>query len=226
MVAFCWPTPTVLVPGIPLRRRSIADEATACAVLHAEPGVAMHRRPAVSLSRLIRCPSIAEPPRSPKQRMLAGDPYIADDPEIDADWRRCALLVREYNATSPAEPTRRATLLRELLGSVGSGTVIRSPLQCDYGYQTTIGERGFANWGLVLLDVGRITIGDDMQFGPNVQLLRATHPVQPGARRDKWEAAEAITIRGNVWLGGDASRAFCRVRTTSDEDPRHTGAAL
>jgi len=100
--------------------------------------------------------------------MLAGDPYIADDPEIAADWLRCALLVREYNATSPAEPTRRATLLRELLGSVGAGTMIRAPLQCEYGYQTMIGARSFANWGLVLLDVGCITIGDDVQFGPNV----------------------------------------------------------
>lgn len=58
------------------------------------------------------------------------------------------------------------------------------------GYQTTIGARSFVNWGLVLLDGGRITIGDDVQFGPNVQLLTATHPVHPGARRDKWEAAE------------------------------------
>jgi maltose O-acetyltransferase len=104
--------------------------------------------------------------------MLAGDPYIADDPEIAADWLRYAPLVREYNAISPAEPTRRATLLRELLGSVGSGTVIRSSLQCDYGYQTTIGARGFANWGLVRLDVGRITLGNDVQFGPNVNCTR------------------------------------------------------
>lgn len=134
--------------------------------------------------------------------MLAGDPYIADDPELAADWLRCALLVREYNATSPAEAARRTALLGELLGSVGAGTVIRSPLQCDYGYQITIGARSFANWGLVLLDVGRITIGDDVQFGPNVQLLTATHPVQPGPRRDTWEAAEPITIGDNVWLGG------------------------
>jgi maltose O-acetyltransferase len=145
---------------------------------------------------------IPDDPRSPKQRMLAGDPYIHDDPELVADWLRCALLVREYNMSSPAEPERRAELLRTLLGSVGAGTVIRSPLHCDYGYQTTIGARSFANWNLTLLDVGRITIGDDVQLGPNVQLLTATHPVQPGPRRDKWEAAEPITIGHNVWLGG------------------------
>ncbi len=36
-----------------------------------------------------------------------------------------------------------------------------------------------------LLDVGRITIGDDVQLGPNVALLTATHSVEPGPRRDK-----------------------------------------
>jgi maltose O-acetyltransferase len=141
-------------------------------------------------------------PCSPKQRMLAGEQYIADDPELVADQMRCAQRVRVYNETSPADCVHRAALLRELLGSVGADTVIRSPLQCDYGYQTTIGARSFANWGLVLLDVGRITIGNDVQFGPNVQLLTATHPIQPGPRRDKWEAAEPVTIGDNVWLGG------------------------
>jgi maltose O-acetyltransferase len=52
------------------------------------------------------------------------------------------------------------------------------------------------------LDVARITIGDDVQIGPNVQLLTPTHPLEPGARRDKWEAAQPITIGDNVWLGG------------------------
>ena len=54
------------------------------------------------------------------------------------------------------------------------------------------------------LDVARITIGDDVQIGPNVQLLTPTHPVAPEPRRQKWEAAEPITIGDNVWLGGGA----------------------
>jgi maltose O-acetyltransferase len=60
----------------------------------------------------------------------------------------------------------------------------------------------FANFGLVVLDVTTISIGDDVQIGPNVQLLTPTHPVEPQPRREKWEAAEPITIGDNVWLGG------------------------
>jgi maltose O-acetyltransferase len=55
---------------------------------------------------------------------------------------------------------------------------------------------------VTFLDVAAITIGDDVQIGPNVQLLTATHPLEPQPRRDKWEAAEPITIGDNVWLGG------------------------
>ncbi|MDK1472479.1 sugar O-acetyltransferase [Streptomyces sp. 549] len=134
--------------------------------------------------------------------MLAGEPYLADDPELSADALRAALLSERFNATSSADPAQRRELLTELLGEIGEDVEIRPPLHLDYGYQTTIGPRTFVNYGLTLLDVGRVTIGADVQIGPNVQLLTPTHPVEPEARRAKWEAAEPITIGDNVWLGG------------------------
>jgi maltose O-acetyltransferase len=54
------------------------------------------------------------------------------------------------------------------------------------------------------LDVARITIGEDVQIGPNVQLLTPTHPIEPDLRRAKYEAAKPIVIGDNVWLGGGA----------------------
>lgn len=140
--------------------------------------------------------------RSMRERMLAGDLYIADDPDLIRDSRRAQKLTHQINALDPTDLDARNRLLRELLGAFGENSEIRPPLHCDYGYQTTIGARTFANWGLILLDVARITIGDDVQIGPNVQLLTATHPLEPGPRRDKWEAAEPIVIGDNVWLGG------------------------
>lgn len=67
-----------------------------------------------------------------------------------------------------------------------------------------MGARTFANFGLVALDVATITIGDDVQIGPNVQLLTPTHPLEARPRREKWEAARPITIGNNVWIGGGA----------------------
>ena len=139
-----------------------------------------------------------------RERMLAGELYIADDPRLAAERLRAMRLLERFNRSPAEAPEERERLLRELLGTLGEGAEIRPPFYCDYGYQTHVGARTFANFGLVALDVARITIGDDVQLGPNVQLLTPTHPVEPQARRDKWEAAEPITIGDNVWIGGGA----------------------
>lgn len=137
-----------------------------------------------------------------RERMLAGEPYIADDPEIARDSARAMRLTHEINTMDPTDGDHLRGLLAELLGELGEGAEIRPPFRCDYGYQTTFGARSFANFGLVVLDVATVTIGADVQIGPNVQLLTATHPLEPGPRRDKWEGAEPIVIGDNVWLGG------------------------
>lgn len=139
--------------------------------------------------------------RSNKERMLAGDLYITDS-EILRDQVRSQELMAAYNSAAPGDTRLRRRLLEELFESVGEDTEIRPPCYVDYGSRITIGARCFANFGLVALDVAPITIGDDVQIGPNVQLLTPTHPLEPGPRRDKWEAAAPITIGDNVWLGG------------------------
>ncbi len=145
---------------------------------------------------------MAKDTRTQRERMLAGELYLADDPELDAAALRARELQDRVNATPAAAHDERHRLLRELLGSVGEGTEIRTPFWCDYGMHVRFGARCFANLGLVALDVAPITIGDDVQIGPYVQLLTPTHPLDPEMRRAKWEAAEPITIGDNVWLGG------------------------
>lgn len=142
--------------------------------------------------------------RSQRERMLAGELYIADDPELAAESLRAAKLTGQFNTSDPADPESRRAILRELLGSLGAGAEIRPPLRCDYGYQIHIGARTFINFGAVFLDVAAITLGEDVQVGPNVQFLTATHPVEAAARRAKLEFARPITIGDNVWLGGGA----------------------
>jgi|SRR6185312_10137231 len=144
----------------------------------------------------------SDDPRSQRERMLAGDPYLASDPELLQHSRRALRLVERYNRTSVDDPEERRSILADLLGRVGDGVEIRPPFYCDYGAQIRIGARTFVNFNLVALDVAAITIGDDVQIGPNVQLLTPTHPTEPEARRAKLEAARPIAIGDNVWLGG------------------------
>jgi maltose O-acetyltransferase len=138
------------------------------------------------------------------RRMLRGELYLADDPEIAAAQARAQGLQERYNATRHDEPEVRDRLLRELLGEVGEGVVVRPPFYCDYGSHIAIGSRTFLNYDCVLLDVAPIRIGAACQLATRVQLLTATHPVDPEPRRLGWESAEPIELGDNVWLGGGA----------------------
>ncbi len=142
--------------------------------------------------------------RTQRERMLAGDLHIADDPELAQDNLRAMVLMERFNGSSAADASLRSRLLDDLLGDFGEGSEIRPPMYCDYGSQIHIGARTFVNFGLIALDVARIVIGDDVQIGPNIQLLTPTHPTDAELRRAKWEAAKPITIGDNAWLGGGA----------------------
>jgi maltose O-acetyltransferase len=137
-----------------------------------------------------------------KERMLRGELYVADDPELWEDFQRGRLLVERFNALSATEVAEARRLLEELLGRFGAGSQIRAPFQCDYGYLTEVGERTFINYGAAILDCARVTIGDEVQIATNVQLLTATHPLDAATRRAAWESAQPITIEDGAWLGG------------------------
>nr|WP_296071701.1 sugar O-acetyltransferase [uncultured Actinoplanes sp.] len=140
--------------------------------------------------------------RTMRERMLAGDLYIADDPHLQDELRRAQGLTHRINTADPTDSELLRSLFVALLGAYGEGSEIRPPFRCDYGRRTSVGARTFANFGLISLDVAPVTIGDDVQMGPNVQLLTAYHPVAAAPRRDKWEAGSPIVIGDNVWLGG------------------------
>lgn len=134
--------------------------------------------------------------------MLAGELYLADDPEIAADVLLAGQRAEAFNTSSVNDPEGRYKALTDLVGELGEGSEVRPPLRVDLGYRITIGPRSFVNQGTVMLDVAPITVGADVLIGPNVQLLTPTHPIDPEKRRAGWEAAEPITIGDNVWLGG------------------------
>ena len=136
-----------------------------------------------------------------KQRMLAGEPYLADDPELHADFAACQVMVEAYNATTnAARGATRLGLLRGMLESVGDEVELRPPFVCEYG-RVRIGAGSFVNVGCVMLDCAPIELGEACQLAPNVQLSTATHPLDPIARRAGWESAHPIVLEDNVWLG-------------------------
>ena len=134
--------------------------------------------------------------------MLAGELYRSDDPELVEAHRRAVELVGRYNRTTADEPETRRGILTELLGALGPGSELRPPSPVITAPTSPSGPAPSSTSGWWRLDAAAITIGDDVQIGPNVQLLAPTHPLDAGLRRDRWEAAGPISIGDNVWLGG------------------------
>src|ERR1700743_3018280 len=93
----------------------------------------------------------ADDPRTNRERMLAGDLYVADDPELGAAVARGTRLADEYNALAPRDPEAAREILASLLGGLGEETVVRAPIYVDYGEHLTIGARTLANYALAAL---------------------------------------------------------------------------
>lgn len=142
--------------------------------------------------------------RTNRERMLAGDLYIADDPQSATLAQRAVRLMGEFTAAYALDAEAAQDVARDLIGQLADDAHIKPPIFVDYGEQISIGARTFVNYNLTALDVARITIGADCQIGPNVQLLTPTHPIDPEPRRAKLEAALPISIGDNVWIGGGA----------------------
>lgn len=134
--------------------------------------------------------------------MVAGDWYIAEDPEIQAAYRRALSVTGRFNAAYAEDPDGAQEILRPLLGHMGQGVHIRAPFRVDYGSRISIGEGTFINYGLIALDVVDIRIGRHCQLATNIQLLTPVHALEAQPRREGWEAAEPIVIGDNVWIGG------------------------
>jgi maltose O-acetyltransferase len=148
--------------------------------------------------------SDAPPEKTEREKMLAGELYVAADHALTQERRRARRLTRLYNATTEDEPERRLELLRELLGHAGAGITIEPPFSCDYGIYISIGDGFFMNFGGIILDCNYVRIGDNVQCGPNVQICAATHPLDAAQRILGPELGAPVTIGDNVWLGAGA----------------------
>ena len=139
-----------------------------------------------------------------REKMLSGEWYFAGDPELVALRQNARRLTRLFNNTTEEQSQERQKLLRELFGKIGPGCEIEPPFRCDYGCFLLIGKGFFANFNCVILDCAPVTIGDNVLFGPGVQIYTAYHPLEAEPRRELQEAAKPITIGNNVWVGGNA----------------------
>lgn len=138
-----------------------------------------------------------------KDKMLLGQLYSAQDSILIHERKTAKLLTRLYNQTSEEELDKRNDYLKKLFGSVGKNIWIEPTFRCDYGYNIYIGDNFYANYDCILLDVCRITIGENVMFGPRVCIYTAAHPIDAEVRSNGLEYGKPVNIGNNVWIGGN-----------------------
>lgn len=143
-------------------------------------------------------------PKTEKQKMLAGELYHANDPEIVADSLKAHKWCARFNASLGATTAERHALLRESLAFTGEGADIRPPFLIDYGYNIRVGAGVFINFNCIILDVVEVSIGEKTQIGSGVQILTADHPRDPATRAAGLESGRPVHIGRNVWIGAGA----------------------
>lgn len=137
-----------------------------------------------------------------KEKAAAGYLYNANyDDEILADIGRCGDLCHEFNQLRPSDRDAQYELLKRIFPNIGKSPVINTPLWCDYGYNTSIGDYFFANHNCQILDGGRVTFGDHVFIAPNCTFSTAEHAIDAEQRNEGLEVALPITIGNNVWIG-------------------------
>lgn len=135
--------------------------------------------------------------------MIAGLPYKAWKDGLIEERRKARESVFTINNLNPKKKDKQKQLFKKLLGRIGRDFNIETPFRCDYGYNIEIGENFYSNFNCTILDVGKVLIGNNVMFGPNVSLYTAGHPIHPETRNSGIEYGIQIRIADNVWLGGN-----------------------
>ena len=137
-----------------------------------------------------------------RMRRDMGMAYFADESVVE-EMSRAKRAIRKYNECMPFDIEKGMQYLDEAgIGHKGK-IYLEPPFHCEYGMHIEVGENFYANAYCVMLDVGKIKIGDDVQFGPSVSLYTAGHPIHPQSRKSGYEYGIPITIGDRVWIGGN-----------------------
>jgi acetyltransferase-like isoleucine patch superfamily enzyme len=139
------------------------------------------------------------------QKMLAGGIIRHDDPEINKLWKvveRTFKLSPALNSSTSIDEIRER--LAAITGSeIDKSTVIFVPFYTNFGRHIRIGKNVFINHACSFLDLGGITIEDNVQIGPKVNLITENHPIDPTDRKSL--DLKSITLKKNAWIGAAAT---------------------
>lgn len=140
-----------------------------------------------------------------KERMHSERLYYCNDEALVNKQLRCLELLYDFNQTRPLEQDKRREMLKEMFAEIGEDCYIEPPFHANWGGKNVhFGNGVYANFNLTLVDDGKIFVGNNVMFAPNVTVASATHPINPNIRRKQAQYNLSIHIGNNVWIGANS----------------------
>ncbi len=127
--------------------------------------------------------------------------YISDEAVME-EQAECRKILQKLNFMDRSDFDGISEVVTELFGK-SDGACVNPPFYCDYGSHIEVGKNFFANYNCTILDVAKVSIGDNCFMAPNVAIYTAGHPIYPDVRSAMWEYGKQVTIGDNVWIGGN-----------------------
>ena len=137
-----------------------------------------------------------------REKMVAGLMYSVQDEELVRLHRACVDACVLCDRLLPSQLEERRGQLKHILGSTGERFLIEPGFRCDYGFNITLGEDFFANYGLIILDCAPVRFGRNCLIGPQCGIYTAVHPLDAVERASGMEYAKPVTVGDDVWMGG------------------------
>ena len=137
-----------------------------------------------------------------REKMHGGELYLPMDESIMAEQLQCLDKLYEFNQTRPPEQEKRAAMLREMFAEIGQGCYIEPPFHANWGGRHIhFGSFVYVNFNGTFVDDTHIYVGDYTEFGPNVVIATAGHPILPELREKAYQYNAPVRIGRNCWLG-------------------------
>ena len=140
-----------------------------------------------------------------REKMHSGELYFPNDPAIMTEQLQRLDRLYEFNQTRPTEQDKRAAMLKGMFAEVGEGCYIEPPFHANWGGKHVhFGKYVYCNFNCTLVDDTHIYVGDYTEFGPNVVIATAGHPILPELREKTYQYNAPVRIGRNCWLGAGA----------------------
>jgi maltose O-acetyltransferase len=160
--------------------------------------------------------------KTEEEKMIAGEHYDAHGPEMIAIRKKVKKILHRLNVAEYHAGTMQS-VINELCPNSAKDLYLEPPFYCDYGKYIYAEEKVFINFGAVILDGGKVTIGARTLLAPGVHIYTAGHPLDIADRKE-WEDCKPVAIGRDCWIGGHAT--ICPGVTIGDRSVIGAGAVV